>query len=198
MRSAPAGLLLLALLAAGCTSDPVAAPAPGPTGPCAAARQQPPDGSREQRLQGDLDGDERTDEVVSWVQDGEQVVQAWLATGENAVPEPLFDGELLATSDLDGDGREEVLAGTGPATGGGFVLDGCRLSRIRLAAADRDWEFARGPGAALACRPRGLVEEAVTQGPETVRRAWTIADGKATGADPVGSGPVSSPGIACS
>jgi hypothetical protein len=195
MRSAPVLLTLLVLLS-GCTSEPVPGPVAGPSGPCAAARELPPDGSQEQRLQGDLDGDGRADEVVSWVQDGERVVQAWLATGENAAPEALFDGELLAAPDLDGDGRAEVLVGSGE-DGAGLALDGCRLAPVTVAGTDRAWTFAVGPDAALVCRPQGLVEEAVTNGPETVRRAWTLSDGSVTVADPVGSGPVTSAGIAC-
>lgn len=198
MRSAPIALALVAALAtAACSDDPVAGRAPGPTGPCAAERVQPPDGSQEQRLQGDLDGDGRIDEVVSWERDGERVAQAWLATGENAAPEALFAGELLAVADLDGDRREEVLASTSATTGGAFALDGCRLVRLALAANDRPWDFAVGGSAALTCRPGGLVEEAVTTGAETVRRAWTVSEDEVTGADPVGSGPVTSPGIAC-
>lgn len=199
MRSAPIALALLTVLTtAACSDDPTAGPRPGPTGPCAAERSQPPDGSQEQRLQGDLDGDGRTDEVVSWIRDGARVAQAWLATGENAAPEALFSGELLSVADLDGDRREEVLAGTGPSTGGAFALDGCRLVRLALAVNDRPWEFTTGPGAALTCRPQGVVEEAVTRGPETVRRAWSISGTEVAGADPAGSGPVASPGIACS
>lgn len=193
MRSAAIALALLALPA--CSADPVAAP--GPTGPCAAERSMPPDGSKEQRVQADLDGDGRSDEVVSWIRDGERVAQAWLATGQNAVPEALFDGELLTAADLDGDRRDEVLASTGAGTAGAFALDGCRLVRLVLAPNDRPWEFAVGSGAALVCRPGGVVEEAVTSGAETVRRAWTVSGGTLTGADPTGSGPVASPGIAC-
>lgn len=195
MRTASAALVLLVLLPA-CTSEQPPAQVTAPTGPCAAARELPPGGSQEQRLQADLDGDARTDEVVSWVQDGERVVQAWLATGENAVPEALFDGDLLAAPDLDGDGRAEVLAQAGDE-GAGFVLDGCRLVPIGIGGTERAWTFAHGPGAALTCRPRAVVEEAVTTGPETVRRAWRVSTGTVTGADPVGSGPVTSPGIAC-
>ena len=129
MRSA---LVLVGLvLVAGCTAE---APPPAgavPIGPCAAEREQPPEGSQEQRQQGDLDGDGRTDEVVSWVRDGERVVQAWLATGENAVPEPLFEGDLVGTEDVDGDGRAEVFAA--PAPGGSpiaFALEGCALEPV--------------------------------------------------------------------
>jgi hypothetical protein len=126
MRTA---LVLVGLvLVAGCTAE---APPPVdavPTGPCAAEREQPPEGSQEQREQGDLDGDGRADEVVSWVRDGERVVQAWLATGENAEPEALFEGELLETKDVDGDGRAEVFAAREPGgTGVAFELDGCTL-----------------------------------------------------------------------
>lgn len=125
MRSA---LVLVGLvLVTACTAEapPSAAPA-APTGPCAAEREQPPEGSQEQRQQGDLDGDGRADEVVSWVRDGERVVQAWLATGENAAPEALFAGDLLSTEDVGG--RAQVRAELQP---GGeqarFVLEGCRL-----------------------------------------------------------------------
>ena len=192
-------LLLAAVLGlAGCTTDtPPGSAFPVPSGPCAKTREQPPEGSQELRVQGDLDGDGRADEVVSWQRDGQRVVQAWLATGENAEPEALFGGELLTTADADGDGRDEVFAATGAATGAAFVLDGCRLAPIGIGGTERTWEYARGPGAALLCRPGGLLEEAVTSGPETVRRAWTLADGEVTGADPVGSGPVTTPGIAC-
>ena len=119
-----AGLVLVT----GCTAE---APPPVeavPAGPCAAEREQPPEGAQEQRQQGDLDGDGRTDEVVSWLRDGERVVQAWLATGENAEPEALFEGDLLETTDVDGDGRAEVLAALEPGGPGvAFTLDGCTL-----------------------------------------------------------------------
>ena len=128
-RTAVTVLLLGSLAVAGCTAEaPPATPEAGPTGPCAAERVQPPEGAQEQRLQADLDGDGRTDEVVSWLRDSDRVVQAWLATGQNAVPEALFDGDLLETRDVDGDGRPEVVAAQEP--GGGEVvlrLDGCRL-----------------------------------------------------------------------
>lgn len=133
MRSA---LVLAAVLAlAGCTAD---APPPSagatPADPCAATRDQPPEGSQEQRLQGDLDADGRTDEVVSWLRDGERVVQAWLATGKNAEPQPLFRGDLLQARDLDGDGAAEVLVarvrGVPQVVLG---LEGCRLT-VRPAA----------------------------------------------------------------
>lgn len=196
MRSA---LVLAAVLAlAGCTAEaPPGASDLVPSGPCAKTREQPPEGSQEQRLQGDLDGDGRADEVVSWLRDGERVAQAWLATGQNAEPEALFSGKLLDAVDVDGDGRAEVFASTGAATGTAFVLDECRLKPIGIAGTERQWEYAVGPGAALLCRPRGLVEEAVTEGPETVRRAWTLTAGEVTGANAVGSGPVTDVGIAC-
>ena len=196
-RAATLLTLLVVLTATGCTDEPEPSSFPTPTGPCAKTRALPPDGSQEQRQQGDLDGDGKVDEVVSWMQDGERVVQAWLATGENADPEALFDGDLLATGDIDGDGRAEVFASTGATTGTAFVLDECRLKPIGVAGTDRQWEYAVGPGAALICRPRGIVEEAVTQGPESIRRAWTLAAGEVTGANPVGSGPVTEPGISC-
>jgi hypothetical protein len=196
MRSAPVILTLLVLLS-GCTSEPVPGPVAGPTGPCAAARELPPDGSQEQRLQGDLDGDGRADEVVSWVQDGERVVQAWLATGENAAPEALFDGDLLAAADLDGDGRAEVLVESGE-DGAGLALDGCRLAPITVAGTERAWTFAVGPDAALICRPEAVVVEARTTGPDTLRRAWRISAGTATQVDAAATGPVTEPGIACS
>lgn len=198
MRGAAPVLMLCAVLGAGgCTDAPASPGVAVPTGPCAAAREQPADGSQERRAQADLDGDGRTDEVVSWVRGSERVTQAWLATGENALPEALFEGEVLATADVDGDRRAEVFAATGDGTGRAFVLDGCRLVPVTLARNARIWDYAVGPGAQLLCRPGGVVEEAVTQGPETVRRAWTLAAGKVTGADPVGTGPVASPGIRC-
>ncbi|TAL14356.1 MAG: hypothetical protein EPN99_14370 [Frankiales bacterium] len=193
MRSAPIALALLTVLtAAACSDDPAAGPRPGPTGPCAAERSQPPDGSQEQRLQGDLDGDGRTDEVVSWVRGGERVAQAWLATGENAVPEALFSGDLLATADLDGDRRDEVLAATGDEATG-FLLDGCRLVPITVGETDTAWTFAPGPEAPLLCRPGALVQETRERGPDTLRRTWRISAGTATEVDPAGS----QPGITC-
>ena len=192
MRTASAALVLLVLLS-GCTSEEPPAQAGAPTGPCAAARELPPDGSQEQRLQADLDGDARADEVVSWVQDGERVVQAWLATGENAVPEALFDGDLLAAPDVDGDGRAEVLAQAGEE-GAGFVLDGCRLVPIGIAGTERSWTFGPGPDAPLLCHPGAVVQEARETGPDTVRRAWRISAGTATEVAAPGPGP----GNACS
>jgi hypothetical protein len=198
MRSAARALTVLAVLAApACMAEPEPSSIPTPTGPCAASREQPPEGSQELREQGDLDGDGRADEVVSWIRDGERVVQAWLATGQNADPEALFSRELLGMVDVDRDGREEVFAQTGDATGGAFVLDGCKLARVTIADTDRDWEYAVGPAAALLCRPNGLIEEAVTEGAETVRRAWRLTGSEVTTADPVGSGPVRTPGVVC-
>lgn len=156
MRRAAPTLALLGVLIAGCTAQ--APPSTGeaaPTGPCAAERVQPPDGSQEQRVQGDLDGDGRTDEVVSWLREGDRVVQAWLATGENAVPEALFDGDLLSTGDVDGDGRAEVFAGTGAATGGAFVLAGCRLAPVTLDG--QPWSYPVGAGAVV-CRGQGVLD----------------------------------------
>ena len=198
MRSAARALAVLALLAAaGCVSEPEPVSAPTPPGPCEKSREQPPDGSQELREQADLDGDGRADEVVSWIRGGERVVQAWLATGDNADPQALFSGKLLGTVDLDGDGREEVFAQTGEATGAAYRLDGCELVPVTIAGTDREWEYAVGPGAALLCRQNGIIEEAVTTGAETVRRAWTLTGGAVTGADPLGSGPVTTPGIIC-
>jgi hypothetical protein len=193
-----AGVLAGVLLLPGCTGgDGKGDAADVPAGPCAQTREAPPEGSQEQRLQADLDGDGRKDEVVSWVREGQRVAQAWLATGENALPEPLFAGSLLAVSDADGNGRAEVFASTSPTTGAAFVLVGCRLSPVTLSGTERPWEYAVGTGAALVCRPAGVVEEAVTKGPETVRRAWTLLGVEVTGTDPVGTGPVTKGGISC-
>jgi hypothetical protein len=199
MRGMRSALVLLAVVAVvGCTAqEPQRSSIPTPSGPCAKTREQPPDGSQELRLQGDLDGDGRTDEVVSWVRDGQRVVQAWLANGENAEPAPLFEGRLLAAADVDGDRRAEVFAQTGATTGAAYVLDGCRLTEVGIAGTGRTWEYAVGTGAAVVCRPGGLVEEAVTTGPETVRRAWRLAGGQVTGVDPTGSGPVTAAGLTC-
>lgn len=152
-----AWVLAAATLAlAGCTtSTPGTAAAPS-IDPCAAARTQPPDGSGEQRLQADLDGDRRSDEVVSFLRDGRRVVQAWLADGRNAAPEAVFAGDLLATGDVDGDGRAELFAATGPATGGLFRLDGCRLVTATLAG--QPWSYPVGPAAAVACTGGGGLE----------------------------------------
>jgi len=199
MRSAATVLTLLAVLSvAGCIDDTDPAQGLPANDPCAATRDQPPPDSGEQRKQADLDGDGSIDEVVSWVRDGQRVAQAWLATGRNAVPEPLFSGSLLAAPDIDRDGRAEVLAATGPTTGAAFVLDGCRLVPVRVVNREQAWEYAIGPGALLLCRPRGLVEEAVNKGAETARRAWTLSEGEVTAANPVGSGPVTAGGIRCS
>ena len=197
MRRAAPTLALLAVLTAGCTAEAPPSPDAGPTGPCAAERVQPPEGSQEQRVQGDLDGDGRTDEVVSWLRDGQRVVQAWLATGENAVPEALFEGDLLSTADLHGDGRSELFVGAGAESGNAFVLDGCRLTPVTVDGTDQRWEYAFRPGAALLCRPNGLVEEAVTTAGQTARRAWTITGSTVTEAQPVSTGPVTTPGITC-
>ncbi len=155
MRSA---LVLAAVLGlAGCTADP--APPSSietPTGPCAKTREQPPEGSKEQRLQGDLDGDGRADEVVSWLRDGERVVQAWLATGANAEPQQLFEGDLLETGDVDGDGRDEVFAGRDASALALFVVDGCSLSQAALDGLPWDPLRAEGP---LLCRGNGVLEQ---------------------------------------
>lgn len=155
MRSA---LVLAAVVGlAGCTAqEPPGSSTATPSGPCAKTREQPPEGSQEQRLQGDLDGDGRTDEVVSWLRDGRRVVQAWLATGENAEPEALFAGELLDTGDVDGDGRDEVFAAPSEATVSVFVLDGCALEQATTGGSP--WETTRAEGPLL-CRGSGLVEQ---------------------------------------
>ena len=198
MRTAVRALTVLAVLAASaCTAEPEPSSIPTPVGPCAKTREQPPDGSQELREQADLDGDGRADEVVSWLRDGQRVVQAWLATGENAEPQALFGRELLQTSDVDEDGKSEVFALDTPTTGKAFVLDGCSLAAVKVAGSEEDWEYAFGPSAALLCRPRGLIEEAVTTNGQTTRRAWTLSAGVVTPANPVGAGAVTTPGIIC-
>ena len=193
MRRAALAVGLLALVSAGCGGGDEEPAAQEPSGPCAAEREQPSDAVTEQ---GDLDGDGEVDDVVTWLRDGQRVVQVRLASGERGQPEP-FDAELMMTADLDGDQRDEVVAATGASTAGAWVLDGCRLARVRLAIAPRDWVFASGRGAARQCRPAGAAVEVVTTGPETIRRAWRLMDGAAHGADPTGSGPVEQPGISC-
>ncbi len=144
--------LLAALLTlSACTSTPAgsAQGSPSPADPCAAARNQPPDGSQEERLQADLDGDGRSDEVVSWLVDGARVTQAWLADGQNFAPEPVFAGLPILAADVDGDGRAEVFAGTGTGAGGLFRLDGCRLLPVTLAGSP--WSYPVGAGSALVC-----------------------------------------------
>ena len=154
MRSAL--VLLGVLVLAGCTGqEPSPSSVAAPSGPCAKTRDQPPDGSQEQRLQGDLDGDGRPDEVVSWLRDGERVVQAWLANGENAEPEALFDGDLLAAADADGDRRAEVFAATAAGTGGAYVLEGCGLVPVTLEG--QPWTYALG-GSVLVCRGGGVLD----------------------------------------
>ncbi len=154
MRSA---LVLLAVLGlAGCTAEAPPSSIETPAGPCAKTREQPPDGSQEQRLQGDLDGDGRTDEVVSWVRDGSRVVQAWLATGENAAPQQLVPDRLLATGDVDGDGRDEVFGQLSSTTGSMFVLDGCTLTRTTQDGQPWAFPIAQGP---LLCRGQGVLDQ---------------------------------------
>lgn len=154
--AAPVLALLAALGSSACTAERVPTGIPTPTGPCAAARELPPDGSQEQRLQGDLDGDGRTDEVVSWLRDGERVVQAWLATGENAEPEALFSGDLLEVADVDGDQRAEVFAKSRPDGGMAFALDGCTLEAVTLE--DKPWSYSLADGP-LFCRGGGVLEQ---------------------------------------
>ena len=198
MRRLSPLLVALMVLAVGCSSDEEpSAPEPRAGGACSAERQQPQDVAQVQRQEADLDGDGRSDALVSWTASGKRVVQVQLADGRTAAPEPAFSGDVLATPDLDGDGRAEVLAGTSEGKGGGFRLDGCRLVPIRFSGIERAWEFAVGPGARLTCRPDEVVEEAVTEGPETIRRAWRYTDPDVVGADPTGSGQVTEPGIDC-
>ena len=183
MRRAAPSLALLAVLTAGCTAEAPPSPDAGPTGPCAAERVQPPDGSQEQRLQGDLDGDGRTDEVVSWLRDGERVVQAWLATGENAEPEALFEGDLLDTGDVDGDGRDEVFAATGGDAALLLALDGCTLQPVSQNGQPFAFPFSQGP---VLCRGGGVVEQLrrptaqeAAQGTLVARR-FVVRDGSVT------------------
>lgn len=183
MRRAAQTLALLALLAAGCTAEAPPPAQSGPTGPCAAERVQPPDGSQEQRLQGDLDGDGRSDEVVSWLRDGQRVVQAWLATGENAEPQALFDGDLLTTGDADGDGRAEVFAAAGAGTGTAFVLDGCTLAPVTLDGSPWTYDTA---SAVLVCRGGGVLD-LLPAGPGAGQRF------RLTGATVTAAGPAPAP-----
>lgn len=200
----PASLLPCVLLAIGltaCTTDELPSSISTPTGPCAAERVQPPDGSEEQRLQADLDGDGTKDEVVSWVVDGERVGQAWLASGQNAVPEPLPVSALLAAADVDGDARAEVFAAvaqlvpesggkTEELRGGVLALDGCRLVRVEDPAGPLEYVYGAGAdrlqaAATVRCPGGGVVEQVTsTQAPtpgfrlvETTR--WVLAGGKA-------------------
>lgn len=166
MRTVPLVLSLLVLT--GCTTEGSPDAVRVPTGPCAAERVQPPEGSQEQRAQADLDGDGRTDEVVSWLVGGERVVQAWLADGRNAEPERLFS-DLLAAGPA---GGAPVVLGAVPQTAGTktedlragvFVLDGCRLTRVE--GPDGPLELVYGTGsdrlqatATVRCTARGVEE----------------------------------------
>ena len=192
----PSALLsaLLLLPLAACTTDEQPDSIATPSGPCAAERVQPPDDGSEQRLQADLDGDGSSDEVVSWVRDGERVVQAWLANGENAKPEALFPGDLLTTADVDGDRRAEVFAGVAATAkeplGGVFVLDGCRLARVEDPRGPLELVYGTGTdrlqaAATVRCPGQGVLEQVTsTEAPspgfrlvETTR--WVLADGRA-------------------
>lgn len=197
MRTLPVVLVLLALTACTVEDDPSAVQVP--TGPCAAARVQPPDGSDEQRLQADLDGDGRSDEVVAWLDGGARVVQAWLADGQNAVPEKLLSG-LLAAKDLDADGRAEVVGQVPQVVAQGglkseelragvFALDGCRLSRVTVGDAPLEVVYGAGTArlttlATARCRPGGIEQVISRDAPqpgvrlvETTR--WTVQGGTA-------------------
>jgi hypothetical protein len=142
-----------------------------------------------QRLKAELDGDGRLDTVVAWDRAGVPVVQAQLATGQATAPEHLFTGDLLSSADVDGDSRAEVFVGSRADRAIALQLTDCRLRAVEWAVAPRVWEFAVGPGAALICFADSRIEEVVTEGPETVRRAWTLKDGVVTGVRPNGSGP---------
>jgi len=183
MRSALVLATVLGL--AGCTAqEPPRSSIETPSGPCAKTREQPPEGSQEQRLQADLDGDGRTDEVVSWLREGERVVQAWLATGENAEPQQLFEGMLLDAGDVDGDGRDEAFVERDASSLTLLVLDGCSLAQATLG--ELPFEVLRADGPLL-CRGAGVVEQLrrprdpqeAAQG-QLVTRRFRVAGGAVT------------------
>ena len=183
--------LLLVAAVAGCSpaaSQAQSAPTSSPPS-CGGTRGDAPTGFGVQRLKADLDGDGRPDSVVAWERAGVPVVQAQLATGQSTAPEHLFAGDLLASADVDGDSRAEVFAGISADRAIALQLKDCNLRAVEWAVAPRLWEFEVGPGAALICSAGSRVEEVVTDGPETVRRAWTLNAGVVTGVNPTGSGP---------
>ncbi|HVE73868.1 MAG TPA: VCBS repeat-containing protein [Mycobacteriales bacterium] len=162
-----------------------------PTGVCAASRNAPPANSGEQRLEADLDGDGRVDELVSFRLGTLRVVQAWLADGRTAAPDALFAGTMLKAHDVDGDKRAEVFVVHRAGKGRVLRVVGCEL-RVMVAANGEAWEYAVGRTATLLCRPNGLVEEVAVKGGHTNRRAWVVQDGKAMPKPPMGRGPLGS------
>jgi hypothetical protein len=192
-RSAMPRLLALLLIAAVAGCSPAASQAQSaPTtssASCGGTTNEAPTGSAVQHLKADLDGDGRLDSLMAWDRVGVPVVQAQLATGQSTAPEHLFAGDLLSSADVDGDGRAEVFAGVSADRAIALQLVDCKLRAVEWAVAPRVGEFAVGPGAALVCFAGARVEEVVTEGPETVRRAWTLKDGVVTGVRPNGSGP---------
>ena len=168
MRSARRPGRCLALVS--CSADPV--PTHGPDGPVRGRAVAAAGRLEEQRLQARprRRRPRRRGRVVACAT-ASGSSQAWLATGENAVPEALFGRRpARRPPTLDGDRRAEVLAATAAvhrqrrsrSTAAGW-------RRWRSPRTSRPWELAVGHGAALTCRPGGVVEEAVTTGPETVR-----------------------------
>jgi hypothetical protein len=183
-------MLLLAAVA-GC-SPAVSQAQSAPTSAsrsCGGEKTKAPTGPAVQRLKADLDGDGRPDTVVAWDRAGVPVVQAQLAGGQSTAPEHLYAGDLLSSADVDGDSRAEVFVGIRADRAMALQLKDCKLRAVEWAVAPRVWEFEVGPGAALICFAGSRIEEVVTEGPETVRRAWTLKDGVVTGVSPNGSGP---------
>jgi hypothetical protein len=183
--------LLLVAAVAGCSpAASQAQSAPTPSSPsCGGTKDEAPTGSAVQRLKVDLDGDGRPDTVVAWDRAGVPVVQAQLGNGQSTAPEHLVAGDLLSSADVDGDSRAEVFVGISADRAIALQLADCKLRPVEWAVAPRVWEFEVGPAAALVCFAGSRIEEVVTEGPETVRRAWTLADGVVTGVRPNGSGP---------
>lgn len=109
------------------------------------------------KLDADLDGDGKPDQVVSYqATNGQYVYQAVLSDGRVTDPQnqldvfPSGDGigtELLGAQDFDGDGKAEVLlrSGGNTADAGGIAhLQRCQLVALRDGTGDLDFTYLYG------------------------------------------------------
>jgi hypothetical protein len=154
-------------LLAACSNGATPHRPPGTTSTAAAPARAAARCSLRETMRVEVDGDGLPDLAFhAWVGDG-AVLGVCLGSGGYAQAEGIGMSELMAAFDVDGDGRDELLAGGTTATWGEYTA--FRYDRGALRRTDLTLAFGIAPAAAFGCHGRVLVQVDVDRATGVVR-----------------------------